>query len=104
MCKYSILAECANGTVRWCHHCKIYTLTFNNLSLSFGKRAFYEFKENVAACYAEHAKSVCQRTCRDILFNTRLEGLQFVFSTNEVGDLLTMIQEAELCHTMLDES
>jgi len=103
MCTYSILAEQPTGNVRWCHDCAIYTLTFNNLVLSFGERAFYEFKENVAACYAENATAVCQRSCRDIFFNTRLEGLQMVFSTNEMADLLTMLQEAELCHAMLDD-
>lgn len=96
MCKYSMLAKNVNGAVRWCHDCQTFNLSFNNFILNFTASGFQQFKANLTACYTENAKQQCCRTKRDIVFNTRLEGMQLLFSTAEVGALLSLMQEAAL--------
>lgn len=94
MCEYTLLARASNGNVRWCHCCKTYSITFNNIVMNFEPKGFHRFKENLAECYQYNSKNSCKRECRDIYFNTRLEGMQLLFSTTEVGALLSLLQDA----------
>ncbi|MEL6864122.1 MAG: DUF6686 family protein [Bacteroidota bacterium] len=97
-CKYSILAESAHATIRYCHHCNTYSLLYNNVVMNFEIAGFERFKDNLVRCYEHNTKNHCivHRKVRDIVFNTSLEGLQLLFSTEEVGELLSLIQEAQL--------
>jgi hypothetical protein len=64
--------------------------------MTFSIQSFHSFKNNLTACYAESIKHECYRDKREIVFNTRLEGLRLVFSIDEVGSYLSLMQEAEL--------
>lgn len=101
MCKYSILAQNSKGVIRYCYDCGTFNLLYGNILMNFNSTGFTQFKENVTKCYEENIKCNCERKRRDIFFNTRVEGLQLVFSTDEVGDLLSMIQAANLESIML---
>lgn len=96
MCKYSILASCPSGAVRYCHHCQNYNVYYGNIVVNFSQIGFEEFKENVAACYEHNVDCSCSDNNRGIFFNTRIEGLQFVFSVTEISELLSMLQTASL--------
>ncbi len=104
MCHYSLLSQRKNASVHYCVDCKTYTITFNNLVLSFNHVGFDTFKAGLEECYEECAASCLNCHRRDIFFNTRLEGVQMLFSINEVGALLSVMQEAsfEVIYAMGD--
>ncbi|MEM6967013.1 MAG: DUF6686 family protein [Bacteroidota bacterium] len=106
MCKYTILAERPAASVRYCHCCKTYNVIYNNLIMNFERGGFQGFKSHLSECYDYNVHTHCceHRDFRDIKFNTRLEGLQFLFSTREVGELLALIQEAELSDFLLEKA
>ncbi|MFT5263724.1 MAG: hypothetical protein ACI9RM_002452 [Ulvibacter sp.] len=90
---------------RYCHHCETYSITFNNLIMNFDAIGFDGFKDNLSNCYGSNLEGHFpeHRDMRDITFGTRLDGLQFLFSINEVGALLTLIQEAQLSEMFVEE-
>jgi hypothetical protein len=96
MCKYINLSKNQNGQIQWCQDCNNFTVNFNNLIMTFTIQSFQSFKNNLTACYAENTKHECYRDKREIVFNTRVEGLRLVFSIDEVGSYLSLMQEAEL--------
>lgn len=93
MCKYSVLSKNQNGLVRWCHHCETYHIAYNNICMNFKETAFNRFKENLENCYSENVNKAMPN-CRNILFDTPCNGMSFIFSHSEVGDFLSLIQEA----------
>ena len=95
MCKFSILFKNKNGIIRYCHDCNTYNLNYKNIVMNFDEVGFTRFKENVSICYEENLKMSSNPHLRDIFFNTKVEGLLFVFSITEVGELLSMIQAAD---------
>lgn len=105
MCKHTILVERQDAGIRYCHCCKSYKVLYKNILLNLSSDAFFGFKKHLTDCYEHNTENHCQehRHVRDIIFNTRMEGLQFIFSTNEVGELLSLIQEAEMSEMMADE-
>jgi len=105
MCKHTILAERQYAGIRYCHDCKSYKFLYNNIVLNLSNKAFLGFKKHLSDCYEYNIENhYCEhRHIRDITFNTRMEGLQFLFSTQEVGELLSLIQEAELSEMFVDE-
>jgi len=96
MCKYSVLAKSGKGFVRYCHDCQTYCLNFGNIVMNFDQVGYDQFKKNVEMCYEEHAECLNHRDLRKIFFDTKVEGLQLVFSTEEVGALLSLMQLASL--------
>ena len=64
---------------------------------------FNKFKENLNDCYEAHLNKGFCRNQRQIVFNTRLDGMQLLFSVNEVGSLLALMQEAELELMLINE-
>lgn len=99
MCTYHLLANNSDGMICWCPDCKVYNLQFNNIVMTFNINGFEQFKENLFNCYLEHTTvSGCpkKRHCRDILFDTKLDGLRLCFSVNDLGSLLSLMQEAVL--------
>lgn len=64
--------------------------------MSFDDGGFESFKHNLSECYGECSRCHKDRNRRDIYFNTRLDGMQLLFSVNEVGDLLSLMQEAQI--------
>jgi hypothetical protein len=104
MCKYTALTNNGDGRVRWCYDCKTYNVNFNNLIMSFTIQSFSSFKNNLVACYEENINRNCCRDERQILFNTQVEGMQLLFSTNEVGSFLSLMQEAELSLMVLEDN
>ena len=105
MCKYTILAEREHAGIRYCHDCKSYKIMFQNILLSLSRKAFLEFKMHLSKCYAYNTENHCceHRDVRNITFNTQMEGLQFIFSTKEVGKFLSLIQEAEMSEMFVGE-
>ncbi|MEM1318934.1 MAG: DUF6686 family protein [Bacteroidota bacterium] len=105
MCKYSILAQSKDAYIRYCHCCKTYTVTFNNLLMNFAPSGLSDFKAHLTACYEANVRDHCEehRGVRDITFSTRLDGLSFLFSTQEVGELLSLIQQAQLSELLVEE-
>ncbi len=103
MCKYTALSNNTDGRVQWCQDCKTYHVNFNNLVMSFSIKSFDSFKNNMLACYEENVNKGCCRDERQVLFNTRVDGMQLLFSTNEVGSFLSLMQEAELSLMVLEE-
>ena len=96
MCQYKSLAKTNKGKIHRCLKCDSYTLAFNNIVMTFNKTGFLNFKSNVSECYDVNIKCACNQFRRDIYFNTKLEGMQLLFSTKEVGELLMLLQEAEI--------
>lgn len=103
MCPYTVLTRRPNSLVQWCHECQTYQLIFNNLVLCFEPPAFAEFKDMVGKCYMYHLECVPDRNNKEILFNTPVLDMHFLFSTNEVGELLGLMQEAELAFIGLEK-
>jgi hypothetical protein len=93
MCKYSILSQREYAVIRYCHHCKIYSITYNNLIMNFDVIGFDGFKNSLANCYRSNIEDHFpeHRDVRDVTFGTRLDGLQFLFSINEIGMMLALI-------------
>ncbi|MEM9918285.1 MAG: DUF6686 family protein [Bacteroidota bacterium] len=104
MCKYEVLAENNGALIQLCKGCGSYTLQFNNLVMNFPPLAFHQFKKSVQDCYNVNVESCGDRDKRTIIFNTRLDSMQLLFSTNEVGALLALLQEAQIQELMLVES
>ncbi len=96
MCRYTYLSKNEQGEVKWCHDCKTYHLTFNNMIMNFKSSAFHQFKDNLNACYQANLNTDFDRDERQILFNTRIDGLQLLFSVNEIGSFLSLMQEATI--------
>lgn len=99
MCQHHILAQNQDGIITWCPECKVYNLQFNNIIMTFDTPSFQQFKENISNCYLENTSSgICckKRHCKDILFETKLEGMRLCFSVNDIGSLLILMQEAAL--------
>ena len=103
MCKYSILAELPNAKIQYCHHCNTVVLIYNNILLNFNIKGFESFKEELASCYDYHARN-CLGTKRDITFTTKIEGMHLLFSLSEVGELLMLVQEAQLSELFLEKT
>ncbi|MFT6320747.1 MAG: hypothetical protein ACJAT4_001675 [Granulosicoccus sp.] len=105
MCKHSILAERDHAGIRYCHDCQSYKIMFQNILLNLSRKAFFDFKKHLSECYEYNIDNHCceHRQVRDITFNTQMDGLQFVFSTQEVGEFLSLIQEAEMSEMSTDE-
>lgn len=101
MCKYKILVRRNNGLVRWCDDCKAYNVIFNNVVMTYKPKGLESFKKNLAECYEAHCKTDHNRACRNIYFNTLVDGVQFLFSTNEIGNFLSLLQEASLQHLLV---
>ena len=78
---------------------------FQNILLSLSRKAFLEFKMHLSKCYEYNIENHCceHRDVRNITFNTQMEGLQFIFSTKEVGEFLSLIQEAEMSEMFVGE-
>ncbi|BDS09412.1 DUF6686 family protein [Aureispira anguillae] len=98
MCQHDSLAKNSDGFVLWCNECRVYNLYFKNIVMTLDERGLYQFKENIATCYAENLNSSKDRNRRTILFDTQVNGMRFCFSTNDVGSLLSLMQEAELSY------
>ncbi len=96
MCKYSILSQTDKGFVRYCYDCHTYSIVYENILMNFDDKGFQNFKSNVSQCYVENVKDSYNPKRRDIFFNTRVDGLQFIFSVEEVGEILSLMQTAEL--------
>jgi len=101
MCTYHHLTNSKFGSIKWCEKCGIFHLEFGNIAMNFNVESFSGFKENLLACYQHYSGAECCRNQRSIIFNTRIEGMQLLFSTEEVGNLLAMMQEAELEQMMI---
>lgn len=95
MCNYSLLVQYKHACVRYCHDCETYTLVFNNLLMNFNGKGLEEFKDGLMDCYENCSMRCGDTSKRDIYFNTRLDGMQLLFSVEEVGDVLAIIQEAQ---------
>ena len=100
MCQHSTVASNSEGFVLWCEDCKIYRVHFNTIVLALDVRGIELFKSNLSVCYQENSVKKIARDKRHIFLDTRLEGLQLWFSTEEVGSLLALLQEAILCFSM----
>jgi len=107
MCDFIVLARVDKHVVRWCKNCETYSITYNNIVANFSQFAFENFSQNVDFCYQQNMKDPKNVDKRDIFFNTSVDGIQFLFSTREVGTLLRLIQEAkyylELVHGIKKE-
>lgn len=97
MCQHTTLASNSEGFVLWCECCKIYHVHFNSIVLALDVKGLELFKANLSDCYQENLQKQLSKTKRHIFLDTRLEGLQLWFSTEEVGSLLALLQEAALC-------
>ncbi|MEM9986157.1 MAG: DUF6686 family protein [Bacteroidota bacterium] len=98
MCKSKILVKSKIGHVHWCQKCKNFTVVFNNNMVGFKHKGLLHFKENLMACYDYHLSKDHNHTKRSITFDTNFKGIRFLFSLEEVAELLAMIQSAELSH------
>ena len=96
MCKSRVLIAFPEGYIKRCEECNSFTLKFNNLSLCLSALAFFQFKNCIQACYDEHTQIQTFPNQRCIHFTTRMEGLDFVFSLEELGGLLYNLQAAQL--------
>ncbi|MGH1338779.1 MAG: DUF6686 family protein [Aureispira sp.] len=97
MCDHCTVARNSEGFVLWCEDCKIYRVHFNTIVLALDVKGLELFKSNLSICYQENSGKRIARDKRHIFLDTRLEGLQLWFSTEEVGSLLALLQEATLC-------
>lgn len=93
-CTYRILAHGKESLVQWCPDCHTIQLIFKNLVLCFPPKAFENFKETISQCYQFHLERTQDRMRRDIFFSTPTNDMKFVFSTNEIGEILSLLQEA----------
>ena len=64
--------------------------------MCFSSKAFRQFKSNQADCYEFHVHISFPRENQDIFFETKEAGLNLRFSLDEIGELLSLLQEAEL--------
>lgn len=101
MCDYLVLARSEKNSIKWCKDCDTYCISYNNIVITFTQKAFQEFKQQITDCYSHHAKESLDWDRRDIVFNTRLDGVRFLFSTNEVKELLSLIKNAEAYQGLL---
>lgn len=62
--------------------------------MSFDPVHFGCFQRGLSQCYEECSPMASCRKKRDIIFNTKLDGMQLLFSVGEVGELLSIMQEA----------
>ena len=106
MCQYTILSQRENAIIRYCNDCKPYILEFSNILINFESQGFEGFKHNLGICYETNTERYFpeHRDIRDIRFNTKIEGLQLLFSLNEIGVLLAMMQEAQLSELTFENS
>ncbi|MCH2083618.1 MAG: hypothetical protein MK226_14590 [Saprospiraceae bacterium] len=96
MCTYHILIEREDIIIKWCSDCNTYNLTYGNLMMQFSEDAIAQFKCNLSDCYEYYLAHTVDWNNRNIFFNTRMDSMQLLFSLNEVSELLSIIQEAEL--------
>ena len=96
MCTYHTLIEREDIIIKWCSKCNTYNLTYGNIMMQFSENAISQFKSNLSDCYAHYLAQAVDWDDRNILFNTRMDSIQLIFSLHEVSELLTIIQEAEL--------
>jgi hypothetical protein len=94
---FDVIAESDFGSIRLLNKGEVFNILFNNIVLYFNSECFLNFKHNLACCYEENINSEHCLDCRNIVFNTRNEDMRLLFSSREVGQLLSMMQEAELC-------
>lgn len=67
--------------------------------MNFDDIGFDCFKDNIEHCYKKHIKyvfNVDSGNIRGIFFYTSLEKLQLLFSAFELGELLSLMQNASL--------
>ena len=95
-CKYNILAARPNGDIQQCSDCKGYIVTYNNLVINFTKEHYLQFKASVTECYEFNSRTAKHIHRREIFFNTKVDGVRLLFSTVEVGELLSLMKEAAL--------
>lgn len=102
MCKYTFLAQNENGVIRYCQDCDTYNIMYNNLLMNFQKHGMELFKMDLRQCYDYHTENYCveHRDLRNVTISTGMDGLMFLFSTHEVGELLALIQEAQMSMIM----
>lgn len=93
MCKYTVLAQNSHGIVRWCHHCEAFHLAYNNITMNLKPKAFEQFKCNLEDCYYDNMEKARPK-CRNIIFDTPIEGINLIFTHREVGDFLALVQDA----------
>ena len=96
MCKPTILSQSSIGYVKHCRDCGTYTIAFNNSMVALDKKGFLGFKGSLRDCYQAHLKNEVDSSFRYIMFDTFCEGIRFLFSLDEIGEVLSMMQEAEL--------
>lgn len=96
MCNHITLAENQLGLVLWCKDCNAYVLQFNNVVMTLNSKGLKEFKEQAAQAYAGSVNSPKNRHCKSILFDSKLKGMRFCFSVDEIGSLLLLLQEATI--------
>ncbi|MEO0898049.1 MAG: DUF6686 family protein [Bacteroidota bacterium] len=96
MCRKKILASGPLGSISVCETCETYTINFNNVHLSLAEGGFVEFKDSLSECYEAHIHLPQNTDRRTIMFDTTCKGIRFVFNIQEVGELLSMFQKAEL--------
>jgi hypothetical protein len=106
MCHYSILAKrregSFSGVIKWCHKCKSFHLTTNNIIFRMCDHHMEAFKENLDKCIACNQFSE-NPNVRNIKFNTHQNGLQMVFSYNEVVVLRNLLGDASMALVSLNE-
>lgn len=98
MCQYDPLARNSDGFVLWCKECKVYNVHFQNIVLTLDERGLHQFKKNISNCYAGNLCLPEDRDRKTIFFDTQVNGLRFCFSINDLGSLLSLMQEAELSY------
>lgn len=98
MCKHTPLAKNADGVILWCNECKVFSLHYNNIIMTLDEQGFGQFKKNMSDCYIQNHRCPKLRHQKDILFETKLDGLRLRFSSNDVGSLLSLLQLAGLNH------
>ncbi|MEM1119491.1 MAG: DUF6686 family protein [Bacteroidota bacterium] len=103
-CSYITLVQRPHCIIQWCNDCQTFQIIYNNIVLCFPPKEFENFKETVAECYMHHLEWVDNRDRRQIFFNTPVIDMHFLFSTNEVGELLGLLQDAELEFMMIDQA
>ncbi|MEM7104366.1 MAG: DUF6686 family protein [Bacteroidota bacterium] len=103
MCKFQQLAERDDGEVRLCTNCQSYRLIYKNLVFTFNRIGLENFKDNIEFCYQENLEFDFDPDERHIVFDTRLRGFQFLFSLQEVGGLMSLIQEAMIQESFLPQ-
>lgn len=59
------------------------------------------FKSSLTNCYQENRRHNIPKNQKYLFFNTQVDGLQLWFSVQDVGSLLSLLQEAALSHCEL---